>query len=113
MHMKFLVTYQTDHTKFDEWMKIPEDEREANDPQLQSAWNAWMEQHASSLIETAAVGRPKRITATNVEDTRNDIMIYSLVEAESLEAATDMFKDHPHLGMLGGWIEIMHASSIS
>lgn len=110
MHMKFLVIYQTDHTKFDEWMHLSED---ARGQQMQIAWNAWMEEHRSSLIETAGVGRPKRITATGTEDSRNDIMIYSFVEAESLEAVAEMFKDHPHLGILNGWIEIMHVSSIS
>jgi hypothetical protein len=111
--MKFLVTYQTDHARFDEWLKIPEDEREAANPQLKTAWDTWMEEHTSSLIETAGVGRPKRVTAAGTEDSRNDLMIYSFVEAVSLEAAADMFKDHPHLGMLNGWIEIMPVNSIS
>ena len=111
--MKFLVTYQTDHARFDEWLKIPEDERNARDPHLQSAWSAWMDEHTSSLIETAGVGKPKRVTPTGIKDERNDIMIYSFVEAESLEAAADMFKDHPHLGMLDGWIEVMPVTSIS
>lgn len=111
--MKFLVTYQTDHTKFDEWMNIPEDERNAKDSHIEAAWNAWMEEHKPSLIETAGVGRPKRVTAAGTLDARNDIMIYSFVEAESLEAAADLFKDHPHLGILNGWIEVMPASSIS
>jgi hypothetical protein len=33
--------------------------------------------------------------------------MYSFVEAESLEAAADMFKDHPHFGIPGSWIEVM------
>ncbi len=110
--MKFLVTYQTDHTRFDEWMNIPEDERNAKDPDLQASWNEWLKKHKSSLIETAGVGRPKRVTAAGTEDSRNDIMIYSFVEAESLEAAADIFKDHPHLGMLNGWIEVMSVNEI-
>ena len=105
--MKFLVTYQTDHDRFDEWLSLPEDERDARDPHLQASWNAWSEAHASSIIETGRAGRPKRITASGIEDSRNDVMLYSLAEAPSLEAATSLFKDHPHLGMLDGWIEIM------
>ena len=111
-HMKFLVTYQTDHARFDEWMKIPEDEQNARNPGLHAAWNVWSEKHASSLTETGRAGRPKRITANGIEDSRNDIMLYSFVEAESLAAAADLFKDHPHLGMLDGWIEIMPVSDL-
>ncbi len=34
-------------------------------------------------------------------------MMYSFAEAESLEAAAAMFKNHPHFGIPGGWIEVM------
>lgn len=110
--MKFLVTYQTDHERFDAWLKRTEEERKAEEPPLQAAWNAWLEKHSSSLLETAGVGRPRRISASGIEDTRNDLMLYSLVEAESLEAAADLFKDHPHLGILDGWIEVMPVGSV-
>ena len=105
--MKFFVTYQMPHTGLDEWMKLPEEERKTQEVQMQSDWNAWMEAHKTSITESAGVGKPKRITATGVEDSRNDIMMYSFIEAESLEAAADMFKDHPHFGIPGGWIEVM------
>ncbi len=91
----------------DAWMKTPEDERKAQEKQMQAEWTTWMEEHKASLIESAGVGKPKRITATGAEDSRNDIMMYSFVEAESLEAAADMFKNHPHFGIPGGWIEVM------
>jgi hypothetical protein len=105
--MKFFVTYQMPHTGLDEWMKLPEDERKAQEQQMQSEWNAWMEAHKASITETAGVGKPKRVTAGGIEDSRNDIMMYSFIEADSLEAAADMFKDHPHFGIPGGWIEVM------
>lgn len=105
--MKFFVTYQMPHTGLDEWMKLPEEVRKTQEVQMQSDWNTWMEAHKTSLTESAGVGKPKRITAAGVEDSRNDIMMYSFVEAASLEAAADMFKDHPHFGIPGGWIEVM------
>lgn len=105
--MKYFVTYQMPHTGLDEWMKLPEEERKAQELQMQDAWNAWMQGHASSLIENAGVGKPKRITSAGIEDSRNDIMMYSFVEASSLEEAATLFKDHPHFGIPGGWIEVM------
>jgi hypothetical protein len=105
--MKFLVTYQMPHEGMDEWLKKPEDERKAEELQMQDEWNAWMASHKDALVETAGVGKPKRISSKGAEDSRNDIMMYSFVEAESLEAAADMFKNHPHFGIPGGWIEVM------
>lgn len=105
--MKFFVTYQMPHKGMDEWLAKPEAERKAEEEQMQNEWNAWMAAHQDVLTETAGIGKPKRITAAGIEDSRNDIMMYSFVEADSLEAAAELFKDHPHFGIPGGWIEVM------
>ena len=105
--MKFLVTYQMPHQGLDAWMQLPEADRKAEEQEMESAWNAWMEAHKDSIVETAGVGRPKRITKDGVTDERNDIMMYSFIEADSLEAAASLFKDHPHFGIPGSWIEVM------
>ena len=95
------------HSGLDDWMKLPEDERKAQELQMQTDWNTWMADHAGAITETAGVGKPKRVTSTEIEDTRNDLMMYSFVEAESHEAAAEMFKGHPHFGIPGGFIEVM------
>jgi len=105
--MKFFVTYQMPHAGLDAWLELPEEKRKAQELEMQSEWNAWMEKHKDILVESAGVGKPKRITSQGVEDARNDIMMYSFIEADSLEAAADMFKDHPHFGIPGAWIEVM------
>ena len=66
-----------------------------------------MENHKDFITETAGVGKPKRVTAGGVEDALNDIMMYSFVEAESHEAAAEIFEGHPHFGIPGAWIEVM------
>jgi hypothetical protein len=105
--MKFFVTYQMPHTGLDAWMKLPEDERKAQEVKMQSEWNAWLVNHKESIVETAGVGKPKRVTSMGVEDARNDLMMYSFVEADSIEAAAEMFKGHPHFGIPNASIEIM------
>ncbi len=105
--MKFFVTYQMPHSGLDAWMQLPEAERKAQEVTMQTEWNAWMESHQDTIIETAGVGRPKRITAAGIEDARNDIMMYSFIEAESLEAAAALYENHPHFGIPGAWIEVM------
>ena len=105
--MKFFVTYQMPHSGLDAWMQLPEAERKAQEIQMQSEWNTWMDAHKEMIVETAGVGKPKRVTAGGVEDARNDIMMYSFIEAESIELVSEMFKDHPHFGIPGSWIEVM------
>jgi len=95
------------HSGLDAWMKLPEEERKAQEQQMQSEWNAWMDSHKGMIVETIGVGKPKRITAQGVEDARNDIMMYSIVEAESHDAAAKTFVGHPHFGIPGAWIEVM------
>ncbi len=105
--MKFFVTYQMPHQGLDDWMKLPEETRKEQEQQMQSEWNTWMASHKDSLIESAGVGKPKRVTGNGIEDSRNDIMMYSFVEADSLETAAELFKNHPHFGIPGSWIEVM------
>lgn len=95
------------HEGLDAWLKLPEEERKKQETDMQSEWNTWMSSHAGVITETAGVGKPKYITSEGVVDARNDLMMYSFIEAESLEAAAEMFKDHPHFGIPGAYIEVM------
>jgi hypothetical protein len=105
--MKFFVTYQMPHSGLDAWMALPEETRKAQEVDMQTQWNAWLSAHSEVIIETVGVGKPKRITALGVTDARNDIMMYSIVEADSLDAAAELFEGHPHFGIPGAWIEVM------
>ncbi len=107
IHMKYFVTYQMPHTGLDAWMQLPEEERKKQELGMQTEWNTWMAAHKGAIVETAGVGKPKRITSEGIVDARNDLMMYSIVEAESLDTAAEMFKDHPHFGIPGASIEVM------
>ena len=109
--MKFFVTYQMPYMDLDNWTKLPAEERKEQELQMQSEWNAWMAEHKGVITDTAGVGKPKCVTASGVSDARNDIMMYSFVEADSLTAAADIFKNHPHFGIPGGWIEVMEINN--
>ena len=57
--------------------------------------------------------RPSRVDAKGVSETKNGIGGYSIVQADNAEAATKLFgKDHPHLQMPGGWIEVIEIMHI-
>lgn len=101
-----------DHTAMDEWMQSPEEQRKEDEQKMQAEWNEWMAAHQSVITESAGVGKPKRLTKDGAEDARNDIMMYSFVEADSLEKAAEIFKGHPHFGIPDAWIEVMPVSVI-
>ena len=80
---------------------------------MQADWGRWMHEHAGMISDTAAGGKTKRVTASGVSDTKNDILMYSFVEAESHEAAAKVFENHPHLRIPQSSIEVMYVRPIS
>jgi hypothetical protein len=53
------------------------------------------------------------VTANGVSDFRNDIVLYSIVEAGSLEEAAQSFERHPHLQIPQSSIQIMEIRPMS
>ena len=96
----------------DEWMKKPEEERKAEEQKMMEEWNAWVAARKDLIKETTAAGKTKKVTTNGVEDHRNDLMLYSIVEAESHEAAAKAFEGHPHFGIPGASIEVMSIRSM-
>jgi hypothetical protein len=81
--------------------------RQPAEQKMQAAWGEWMSAHAGMTISTDAGGKTKRVTANGVSDVKNDIILCSLIEAESHEAAAKAFENHPHLQIPQSSIEIM------
>ena len=93
----------------EEWMKKPEEERKDAEAKMKEDWNKWTMAHADSVMKTIALGKTKRVSASGIEDTKNDMMLSSYAQGESAEAVAELFKDHPHLAIPGATIEIMEA----
>ncbi len=66
-----------------------------------------MGDHAKMVTLTEACGKTKKITGSGVSETKNDICLYSFIEAESHEAAAKAFENHPHLQIPQAYIEVM------
>ena len=90
-----------------EWMKKPEEERKAEESKMKAEWDAWTAAHSDVVMKTIALGKTKRVSASGVEDVKNDMMLSSYAQGESAEAVAEVFKDHPHFGIPGATIEIM------
>jgi hypothetical protein len=91
----------------EEWSKTEPTERKAAEEKLKGEWDHWMSAHSAMILSTDAGGKTKRVTSSGVSDTKNDIILYSIVEAESHEAAAKSFENHPHLQIPQSSIEVM------
>lgn len=111
---KFLVLYCMPISGLEDWMKIPVEEREAQEAEMKTKWGAWMEVNKGMMAgPTAGVGKTKRITTGGVADAKNDIMLYSIVQGESHEEIAKAFEGHPHLEIPGAWIDVSLVNELS
>jgi hypothetical protein len=109
---KFLVLYMAKSAEFEKMMKTstPEQQKKGMD-----AWMKWMGDHKASLVDGGApLGKAKRVDVKGASDTKNDVGGYSIVQAESADAAAKIFgKNHPHLQMMpGAWVEIIETMQV-
>ena len=86
-----------------------EEKRKAHERQGMEAWQKWVKAHEKSIVEGGTpLGKTKRVTAKGIADFRNNLAAYTIVQAESHEAAAKMFIDHPHFTIFpGDGVEIM------
>jgi hypothetical protein len=91
------------------WMALPEPERKAKAQEGIAAWKAWMNQHQAQVVGMGGpLGKTKRVTAAGVEDVSNAMGGFTVVRADSHEAAAKLFSNHPHFTIFPGEaVEVM------
>ena len=103
---KFMAIYMASGPDFENMMKnsTPEQQRRGME-----AWMTWIQDNKAAILEGGApLGKTKRADVGGVSDIKNNMGGYSVVQAETHDAAAKLFgKDHPHLRMPGAWVEIM------
>ena len=91
------------------WNALPEPERNARMQAGMAAWKAWAQKHHAAIVGMGGpLGKTKRISDRGVEDISNMLSAYTVVRAESHEAAARMFEKHPHFtNFPGDSVEVM------
>jgi hypothetical protein len=108
----FTALYQMPVEGLEGWMSKPEDERKDAETKMKGEWDAWLAEHKDSVLNTIALGKTKRVSASGVQDAKNGMMLSSYVQAESLDAAAEVFASHPHLQLPGATIEVMETNQL-
>ena len=90
---------------FERALKMPPEELKEG----MKGWEPWMKENESVIVDGGSpLGKTKRITKGGaVSNVRNEIGAYSIVQAESLDAAAKIFEDSPHFWFEDGWIEVI------
>ena len=106
---KFLAVYIGTEDAMAKWKDLSEDARKEREKQGMNAWMQWGEKNAKAILDTGApLGKTKRTSAKGITDIKNALTGYTIIEAESHEAAAALFLKHPHFSIFpGDSVEIM------
>lgn len=76
---------------------------------MMEEWGLWAQRYADAILDGGApLGKTKQADRFGVSDTKNAITSYAIVQAESHEAATEMFTTNPHVTLFpNNRIEVM------
>jgi len=91
------------------WDALSEADRKAREQEGVQAWWKWVERHKGSIVENGApLGKTLRTSKRGVEGIKNAMTAFTVVQAESHEAAAKMFESHPHFTIFpGDSVEVM------
>jgi len=109
---KFLILYLVPTDVMAEWAKTDPATRKPAEEKMRAEWGRWMDEHAKMITLTEAAGKTKAVTAAGIGDIKNEIMLYSIVEAATHESAAKAFATHPHLTIPQSSIQVMEVRAM-
>lgn len=106
---KFLAIYTGTPAAMEQWRSLDAATRQQREAAGMQAWSQWVTTHSAAILDHGApLGKTKRAAANGLTDIRNNMAAYTVVQAESHEAAARLFLDHPHFTLFPGEsVEIM------
>jgi hypothetical protein len=106
---KFMAVFTGSPDAMGAWQALDPAERQRREAEGMQAWKRWVEDNAQAIVDNGApLGKTKRVTAGGIADVRNNLAAYTVVQAESQEAAARMFENHPHFSIFpGDGVEVM------
>ena len=105
----YLAVFTGSPDSMAKWQALSEAERNERMKKGGAAWTAWAEKNAAAIVELGGpLSRTKRITASGVADVRNHLGAFSIVQADSHDAAASLFLNHAHFTVFpGDGVEVM------
>jgi hypothetical protein len=97
-----------------EWKSLSAEERTEKEKMGIMAWKNWAAKNERVIAEHGSpLGKTKKIDPKGISDIKNNLTAFTVVQAESHEAAAKLFLNHPHFSIFpGDSIEIMECLPI-
>ena len=111
---KFCAIFLGTPAGMEQWKKLDEATRKQREQQGMKAWEAWGTKNKAAILDDGSpLGKTKRVDASGIKDVRNAMAAYTIIQAESHEAAAKLFENHPHFTIFpGDAVEIMECLPI-
>jgi hypothetical protein len=111
---KYLAVFFGAGAAGERWQALDPAKRKELETKGIKAWGAWVEAHKASIVEMGSpLGKTKSISPKGISDMKNDLTAWTVVQADSHDAAAKLFHEHPHFSIFpGDRIEIMECLAI-
>ena len=111
---KFCAIYLGTPASREKWTKLDEATRKQREQQGMKAWGDWVTKNKAAIVDTGSpLGKTKRADTRGISDASNAMTAYTIVQADSHEAAAKLFENHPHFTIFPGEaVEIMECLPI-
>ncbi len=105
----YLAIFTGHPRAMEQFRQLPADEQARRQAAGMAAWQAWAQKHQDSIVQMGGpLGKTKKVGPSGVEDIRNTMGAFTIVKAESHEAAAKLFEGHPHFTIFpGDGVEVM------
>ena len=106
---RFLAVYTGSPAAMSRWETLTEAERTQRQAAALAEWHKWVADNKASIVEMGGpLSRTKLVSPAGISDIRNNMAAFTIVQAESQEAAARLFLNHPHFTMFPGeGVEVM------
>ncbi len=106
---QFTAVFLGSEKAMTEWGGLSEPARKEREQKGMAAWGAWVENNKKNIVVMGSpLGKTLKIGKGGVSPTKNNLTAFTVVQAESHEAAAKMFLEHPHFSIFpGDSIEVM------
>jgi len=106
---KFLVLYNSPMSASEVMANASPEEAKAG----MDAWMAWAQKAGDAVLDLGAPLESRtHMESGSTTDGTNQTSGYSIVQADSVDAATDLLAEHPHLTVPGNTIDVFELLSM-
>jgi hypothetical protein len=100
---RYMVLYRASTSAAEQMAKATPEQARAG----MEAWMKWASQAGDAIVDLGSpLGETVTVTGDSVSEGRSELGGYSILQAESRDGVVELLREHPHLHMPGGSIEV-------